>query len=76
MCVCEGQDGRTQGKTGDGKRRYRREEVTKGGGRGGARKGGDGEGTGPEGQEGCWAPSWTRLKDKPRGQVQLWNLEE
>ena len=32
MCVCEGQDGRTQGKTGDGKRRYRREEVTKGGG--------------------------------------------
>ena len=41
VCVCEGQDGRTQGKTGEGKRRrYRGEEVTKeagGGGRGGGR---------------------------------------
>lgn len=73
-CVCEGQDGRTQGKTGEGKRRYRwqvLQEVTKevdggwGAAKGRARKGGDGEGmTGPEGQEGCWAPSWTRLKDK------------
>ena len=72
--VCEGQDGRTQGKTGEGKRRYRwqvLQEVTKeveggwGAAKGRARTGGDGEGlTGPEGQEGCWAPSWTRLKDK------------
>lgn len=42
-CVCEGQDGRTQGKTGEGKRRYRWEEVTKevgwGWGGGGERQG-------------------------------------
>lgn len=39
--------------------------VGGGAAKGRARKGGDGEGMmGPEGQEGCWAPSWTRLKDK------------
>ena len=46
VCVCEGQDGRTQGKTGEGKRRrYRGEEVTKEAGGGGS-GGGGGKGSG------------------------------